>query len=591
MSLQIQQSSVPTTPLPRITLLATSSSMAQYPSPLTESENELPSSQASTTLEGYSRAYKDPVHDYVELPAALSCIIDTPQFQRLRELKQLGSAYYVFPGAAHNRFEHCLGVAHLARRMVERLKSHQPELGIDERDVKCVTIAGLCHDLGHGPFSHVWDNKFIPAVLPGTKWTHEMGSEMMFDAICTDYDVNISADEQNFIKDLIRGRPELSIGRVPPEKPFLFEIVANNRNGIDVDKFDYIQRDTHAVGNKMNDVTSRLIRSARVINNEICYADKDWYMVSQLFESRFSLHKMIYNHKSCKAIELMIVDALVLANPVLHLADKIHSAEDYLHLNDSILLEIERSKAPELEKSREIIHRIRTRQLYKQVDMYMYAVEHRDTLKLLTPEKAAEVVKTIEIPGGADAELAAEDVAIDMTLIHLGMKDKRPVDLVKFYGKRNPNVSSRAAPENASHVFSQSSQELCFLHGIQSSKFGIVQTACREVLKQLFPSEPDEAVETPSTPKMSKSLESRSESPAKYDSRKSSQGRSVSTPFAHNPFTTVPPNYRENGSPQLQNSLNGKRNRGSGHNTPDHPDPKRIRPLPLTDQSSPTRKR
>ncbi|CAE6454778.1 unnamed protein product [Rhizoctonia solani] len=122
-------------------------------------------------------------------------------------------------------------------------------------------------------------------------------------------------------------------------------------------------------------------------------------------------------------------------------------------------------------------------------------------------------------------------------------------------------------------------------------KFGIVQTACREVLKQLFPSEPDEAVETPSTPKMSKSLESRSESPAKYDSRKSSQGRSVSTPFAHNPFTTVPPNYRENGSPQLQNSLNGKRNRGSGHNTPDLPDPKRIRPLPLTDQSSPTRKR
>jgi hypothetical protein len=174
----------------------------------------------------------------------------------------------------------------------------------------------------------------------------------MFDAICEDYDVDLDLDEQNFIKDLIRGRPSLSSGRywaafqhhgvlvieqtfdrVPPEKPFLFEIVANNRNGIDVDKwvayivvwfiyqpsirFDYIQRDTHAVGNKMNDVNSRwvesctlfsiqpdvmhssLIRSARVIDNEICYADKDWYMVSQLFESRFALHKMIYNHKSC----------------------------------------------------------------------------------------------------------------------------------------------------------------------------------------------------------------------------------------------------------------------------------------------------
>ncbi|EUC66582.1 DNA replication factor C, large subunit [Rhizoctonia solani AG-3 Rhs1AP] len=537
--------------------------MAQYPSPLTEPDNELPSSQASTTLDGYPRVFKDPVHDYVELPATLSCIVDTPQFQRLRELKQLGSAYYVFPGAAHNRFEHCLGEFTFSRRMVEGLRNRQPELGIDDRDVKCVITAGLCHDLGHGPFSHVWDNKFIPAVSPGTKWTHEMGSEMMFDAICADYDVNLSMDEQNFIKDLIRGRPKLSIGRVPQEKPFLFEIVANNRNGIDVDKFDYIQRDTHAVGNKMNDVTSRLIRSARVINNEICYADKDWYMVSQLFESRFALHKMIYNHKSCKSIELMIIDALVLADPFMQLADKIHNAEEYLYLNDSVLLDIERSKAPELEKSREIIHRIRTRQLYKEVDMYMFAVEHRDTLKQLTPEKAAEVVKTIEMPEGADADLAAEDVAIDMTLIHLGMKDKRPVDLVKFYGKRNPN--GKAAPENASHVFSQSSQELCLrIFTRNPDKFGIVQTACREVLKQLFSSERDGSLEAPSTPKMSpaKSLEGCPNSAARDDSRKSSQGRSVSTPFAHNPFTTVPPNYRETGSPQFQGALNGKRNRG-----------------------------
>ncbi|KAF8681109.1 MFS general substrate transporter [Rhizoctonia solani] len=570
--------------------------MAQYPSPLTEPENELPSSQASSTLEGYPRVYKDPVHDYVELPAGLSCIVDTPQFQRLRELKQLGSAYYVFPGAAHNRFEHCLGVAHLARKMIEGLRTRQPELGIDDRDVKCVTIAGLCHDLGkeqmcqlvfstdliigHGPFSHVWDNKFIHAVSPGTNWTHEMGSEMMFDAICNDYDVDLTTDEQNFIKDLIRGRPSLSSGRVPPEKPFLFEIVANNRNGIDVDKFDYIQRDTHAVGNKMNDVTSRLIRSARVIDNEICYADKDWYMVSQLFESRFALHKMIYNHKSCKSIELMIVDALVLADPFMHLADKIHNAEEYLHLNDSVLLEIERSQTP----------RIRTRQLYKQVDVYMFAVEHRSTLKSLTPERTAEVAKTIVMPEGEDAELAAEDVAIDMTLLHLGMKDKRPVDLVKFYGK----PSSRAAPENASHVFSQSSQELCLrIFTRNPEKFGIVQTACREVLKQLFPPESDQMAETPSTPKTSsmKILEGVSGTISRSSPQKTSHARSVSTPFAHNPFTTVPPNYRESGSPQLQGTLTGKRYRGSQQNTPDIPDPKRIRPLPLTNQSSPTRGR
>ncbi|KAG8698472.1 hypothetical protein FRC09_007214 [Ceratobasidium sp. 395] len=416
-----------------------------------------------------------------------------------------------------------------------------------------------------------------------------MGSEMMFDAICSEYDVDLRQDEQNFIKDIIRGRAKLS--RIPPEKRFLFEIVANNRNGIDVDKFDYIQRDTHAVGNKMNDVTSRLIRSARVIDGQICYADKDWYMVSQLFESRFALHKMIYNHKSAKAVELMIVDALVQADPFLNLTNKIYNPKEYLFLNDSILLEIERSKGPELAPSREIIRRIRTRQLYKHVDVHVFAAEHRDTLKKLTPLLVAEAAKNIDMPEGEDATLAAEDVAIDLTLIHLGMKDKRPVDLVMFYGKRNPNVCHRAAPENVSHVFSESSQELCLrVFTRNPDKFGIVQAACREALTGLFPPEKDSRSisEPPTTPKKSPSqLKPSASTNGQYgELRRSAHPRSVSTPFARNPFTTVPPNYKETQSPQGV-LTSGKRSRGE---SPDCPDSKRIRPLPRLDPESPTRK-
>lgn len=72
----------------------------------------------------------DPIHGHIHLDPLSIAIVDTPQFQRLRELKQLGSAYYVFPGASHNRFEHSIGTAHLAKSMLQHLATRQPELEV-----------------------------------------------------------------------------------------------------------------------------------------------------------------------------------------------------------------------------------------------------------------------------------------------------------------------------------------------------------------------------------------------------------------------------------------------------------------------------
>ncbi|XP_026187308.1 deoxynucleoside triphosphate triphosphohydrolase SAMHD1-like [Mastacembelus armatus] len=94
------------------------------------------------------KVFNDPIHGHIELHPLLIKIIDTPQFQRLRNIRQLGGAYFVYPGASHNRFEHSLGVAYLAGELVDALSRRQPELQINPSDILCVQFAGLCHDLG-----------------------------------------------------------------------------------------------------------------------------------------------------------------------------------------------------------------------------------------------------------------------------------------------------------------------------------------------------------------------------------------------------------------------------------------------------------
>ena len=93
----------------------------------------------------------DNIHGHIQVPPVLRAIIDTPQFDRLRGLRQLGTAHYVYPAAKHTRWEHSLGVMHLAGEMMDHLMKKRPGCA-DETDKICVMMAGLCHDLGHGPF-------------------------------------------------------------------------------------------------------------------------------------------------------------------------------------------------------------------------------------------------------------------------------------------------------------------------------------------------------------------------------------------------------------------------------------------------------
>ncbi|KAJ7166004.1 hypothetical protein C8R46DRAFT_1192481 [Mycena filopes] len=448
------------------------------------------------------RQIKDQIHDYIPISPLMSSIIDTKQFQRLRNIKQLGTSYYVWPGASHNRFEHCLGVGHLARSMAEHLRDEQPELHISSRDVDCVQIAGLCHDLGHGPWSHVWDGLFIPSVAPDKKWKHEDASKMMFRFLLdSNKTINLPPKDVDFILALIDGDPSLCS---PDEKEFLFDIVANRRNGLDVDKFDYIARDSYMIGEPSKLSLARLIKSARVIENEICYDIKDVNQLHEICYTRFRLHKMIYNHKTAKAIEYMIVDALVLAEPHLKIADQIEIPKKFLYLTDAIKERIEASEDPELEASRDLFDRVSERDLYKFVDQRVVEWTQREAYRdHITPERIVQEARKLakEKDSQMDlSELTPDCVIVDHATMHYGMKEKNPLDFVKFYSKRNFNNCARAQPGDYSMLMPRLFAEVSLTIFTKHPQYlGLVQAGYRAVLKSI-PEFPSGLPEAPSTP-------------------------------------------------------------------------------------------
>ncbi|XP_061082924.1 deoxynucleoside triphosphate triphosphohydrolase SAMHD1-like [Conger conger] len=412
-----------------------------------------------------SKVFNDPIHGSIELHTLLVSIIDTPQFQRLRHIKQLGATDFVFPGACHTRFEHSIGVCYLAGELMNALKQRQPELNITENDIMCVQIAGLCHDLGHGPFSHMFDGMFIPRALPGLGWKHETASVQMLDhlikvnglqPVMTRHGLNLPEDLV-FIKEQIAGPLK---NPFPPdqwpyqgrqkEKSFLYEIVANKRNGIDVDKFDYLARDSYYLGIPNSFDYRRFLKFSRVCEvdglTHICSREKEMENLYDMFHTRYSLYRRAYQHKVGNIIATMITEAFVMADNHIQIigsngqtftiSTAIDDMEAYTKLTDHIFQQILYSSSPELAEARAILQNIIHRKLYK----YLGQVWPKDPLPN-TLEECTRIAARIaqSLPDGrAGVILQAEDFEVTIINMDYGMNRENPINYVYFYPKNDP---------------------------------------------------------------------------------------------------------------------------------------------------------
>ena len=226
----------------------------------------------------------DRVYGEVVLPPLAALIVNTREFQRLDNIRQLGGCSYLYPSATHTRREHSIGVCHLAGKMAKHLQTLHPE-HINDDDVLCVQIAGLIHDIGHGPFSHTFEDYLKSCGME--EWSHEhMGARLFREVVSSGrielsdrFDSDTSDQHLEFILLLMSGLgeeepwpPEETIGR-KKEKRFLLELVHSKISGIDVDKLDYLARDSLSVMGASRPIgIDRLINASRLLEVNVSSA-------------------------------------------------------------------------------------------------------------------------------------------------------------------------------------------------------------------------------------------------------------------------------------------------------------------------------
>jgi HD superfamily phosphohydrolase len=355
------------------------------------------------------RNIHDSIHDFIPISNFANYIIDNPKFQRLRKLRQLGTCHYVFPTASHTRFEHSVGTYYLAKQVLqticqnvnqedisdylkqipELIKYYQSHpIILDSYVIELIAIAGLCHDIGHGPFSHVFDDAFLPAIGSDNKFcsSHEERSELLIEIIINQSEVLcniVSADEINFIKTLINPKAH--------HTGFIYQIISNTSNGLDVDKFDYLSRDIKMLNFQGKIDVCRLIRHIRVIDCNITYPKQALPDIYNLYYTRHQLHRQIYCHKVTVSIQYMIIDIMRLLDTIINFSNWIDNPDKFCDLTDEFIFEIPKyikflpnlsdKQKENLEQANQLINRLSYRDLY--VCVGFSATSHRiDLLEL-----------------------------------------------------------------------------------------------------------------------------------------------------------------------------------------------------------------
>ncbi|MHA1341688.1 MAG: HD domain-containing protein [Promethearchaeota archaeon] len=318
---------------------------------------------------------KLPATGFIIFPNKFKKILDSKEFQRLRRIKQLSGAEYVFPGATHTRFEHSIGVFSNVQKMILSFKNKGIDISDNLRET--ALLAGLLHDIGHGPFSH----NFEDILLSNVKKDHEdFTNEIIKKSVIGDYIEDLGLKKDN-VADLAVGRLNLD------KNQFLDHMIAG---AIDCDQMDYLVRDPYHCGTNSNyEMMQRLINIANVTpEGNLAFDIKGIPTIEAFLFTRLNSFRTIYFHKTSRAIQLMLGRAMLKYNEESN-AFKFNVLDNYLQWDDYSLYNTLKNN----ESTKKYIDRIEKRDIIKLA--YEKPSELNKTeeeLKPYNPEKVREAI-------------------------------------------------------------------------------------------------------------------------------------------------------------------------------------------------------
>ncbi len=260
----------------------------------------------------------DPIHDFIRVNDLELKIIDNPFFQRLRRIRQLSGAHLTYPGAQHTRFEHSLGVMHIAAQAGQTLQ----EKGIlKSGDIENLRLGALLHDIGHGPFSHLFEE----VLQQKKKISHEsIGKKIILQTSIGDT-LSKGGFDKKFITKLAFGNSKLQ---------FMNEIISG---ALSADIMDYLLRDGYYTGAEHAKIDhKRITQSLEVHQKKLALERSALYSFESMMHSRHQMFKAVYFHKTVRSAEVMLLESIRLADEELGLTSL--NLDNYLELTDESLL-------------------------------------------------------------------------------------------------------------------------------------------------------------------------------------------------------------------------------------------------------------